>query len=163
METVIHSFEPVYDENSKVLLLGTIPSPKSRENTFYYGHPQNRFWSVLKNVFSYTGNLSSVEDKRQFLLSKNIALWDVLSACDIEGADDASIKNPLPNDLNYIIQKSKIKQVFTTGAKAHTLYEKLSYPSTQIHAVKLLSTSPANCRYKLEELVADYSRVREYV
>ena len=100
MERVIHQFEPIFDENSKILMLGTMPSPKSREVGFYYGHPRNRFWKVVADVRKEVIP-TTIQEKIDFLIKNKIALWDVLKSCDINGADDSSIKNPVANDINY--------------------------------------------------------------
>lgn len=154
---VTHTIKPFYDKNSKILILGTMPSPASRKEGFYYAHPQNRFWRVLAEVFGVSVPLT-VELKKSFLKQNNIALWDVLSACTIKGAKDTSIKNPRPNNINFVLEKALIKQIYTTGKKAAALYEKLCYPDTGIKAVSLPSTSPANCgRYSFDRLVEEYS------
>lgn len=161
-ETVVHTFEPVFDEYSRILMLGTMPSPKSREQGFYYGHPRNRFWPVLADVLGEP-RPETIEEKKAMVLRRGIAIWDVLAGCDICGADDGSIKNPVPNDLNVILSKAPIRAVFTTGTKAEALYRKYCFPVTGIAAVKLKSTSPANCRTGYEELKADYNRILDYL
>ena len=161
-QIVHHELEPVYDRNSRILILGTIPSPKSREFGFYYGHPQNRLWRVLAEVFDATVPVTN-EEKERFLLSRHIAMWDVLKSCEIKGADDSSIAKPKPNDINMILSAAKIKAIFTTGKKATDLYKRLCYPDTGIHSVYLPSTSPANCRsFNHETLVEAYRIIREY-
>lgn len=152
---VTHEFEPFYDENSKILILGSIPSPKSRELGFYYMHPQNRFWKVLSSVFGEEVPLY-IDDKKQFLKRHNIALWDVLESCDIDGASDSSIKNPIPNDIEKILENSKVEKIYTTGKTAHKLYNKYILNKIGIEAKCLSSTSPANARMSLEELVNEY-------
>ena len=120
---VKHTLKPIYDKNSKVLILGSLPSVKSREVGFYYGHPQNRFWKTLEKVFNeQIGN--SKEEKEEFLLIHHIALFDVIKECEISSSSDSSIKNVTPNNLNPILKKSQIKTIFTTGTKAHQLYKK---------------------------------------
>lgn len=159
---VIHKIPPIYTENSKILILGTIPSPKSRENSIFYGHPQNRFWKVLSQIlkepFPNTNN-----EKINIAKKHNIAIWDVLYSCDIEGASDNSIKNPVPNDLNKIINQSQIKYIFTTGTKAFQLYNRYCLENTGIEAILLPSTSPANFRYNLEKLCLEYSIILNYI
>ena len=159
---VKHSFKPIYDKNSKVLILGSIPSIKSRENGFYYSHPQNRFWKTLSLVYNeQIGN--SIDDKTIFLLKHNIALYDVLKSCDITSSSDQSIKNPVPNDLNRIIKESKIKTIFTTGRKAYELYQKYCYPKTNIKAIYLPSPSPAKCPKGIDEkLINEYTQIKEF-
>ena len=145
MERIEHPLPPVYDKNSKVLILGTMPSPKSREYGFYYSHPQNRFWRVLSELFGERLPETN-EEKAAFVLRRHIALWDVLKSCEIRGADDSSIRSPVPNDFSEIFQTANITAVFTTGKKAEALYRRLCFPQTHISAVYLPSTSPANCR-----------------
>lgn len=152
---VIHEIEPVYNKHSRVLLLGTMPSPKSRETGFFYGHSRNRFWKVLAALFDEPIP-ETIEEKRDLCLRHNIALWDVLSSCDIEGASDASIKNAKPNNLSRILKFAPIQAVFTTGTKAGQLYKKLCEPTTNIPCIVLPSTSPANSRMHLSELCTAY-------
>jgi len=160
-QIVFHSFEPVYNNQSRILILGTMPSPKSRENGFYYSHPQNKFWRVISDVFSQELPVSN-EEKKDLLLRNKIALWDVLQVCSIEGADDGSIRNPEPNDISQILKAAPIRAVFTTGSKATELYKKLCYPKTQFQSVYLPSTSPANCRhYTYESLVEAYQVIKK--
>ena len=148
----------LFDENSEVLMLGSIPSPKSREQGFYYGHPQNRFWKVLSQVLGEPLP-ATIEEKRAMLLKHHIALWDVLDSCTIIGASDTSIEDVVPNDIASLLAKTKIKRIFCTGATAYKLYEKYCEDSTRIKAVKLPSTSPANCAVKMEKLVEEYSTI----
>ena len=154
---VIHEIKPVYNKNSRVLLLGTMPSPKSRETGFFYGHPQNRFWKVLALLFDEP-TPETIEEKRDLCLRHHIALWDVVSSCDIEGASDASIKNAKPNDLAQILNAAPIQAVFTTGTKAGQLYKKLCEPVTSVPCTVLPSTSPANSRVSLSELCTTYKQ-----
>ncbi len=156
MSLIFHNIQPVYNENSKVLILGTIPSPKSREANFFYGHPQNNFWKVTAQILNCQVPLT-IEDKKEMLLKNNIALWDVLHSCEISGASDSSIKNPVVNDFSEILSKSKIKAVFTTGATATKLYNKYCFDKTKIATVYLPSTSPANKRYyNFDTLIEKY-------
>ncbi len=159
---IIHQIPPIYEQNSKILILGTMPSPKSRENEIYYGHPQNRFWSVMAEILKSPFPENNA-DKINLLKSKNIALWDVLYSCDIEGASDSSIKNPVPNNIKSIIEKSQIKYIFTTGKKAFELYNKYCLEDTGIEAISLPSTSPANFRYSLKKLCDEYSQILKYI
>lgn len=158
MEHIIHSIEPVFDAESRVLILGTMPSPKSREVQFYYGHPQNRFWRVLAAVLGEEVP-QSVPEKKTMLLRHRIALWDVLSECEITGASDSSIRNPVANDLSVILDHAPVQAVFTTGATAWKLYTRLQKPHTGIEAVRLPSTSPANCAVKMEALTEAYKAI----
>lgn len=163
METVIHTIEPVFDKQSRVLLLGTMPSPKSREAEFFYSHPQNRMWKVLAGVFEEPVPMGK-EERRAFLLSHHIAMWDVCRTCTIERADDNSIRDVEPNDLGIILETTPIAAIFTTGKKAAALYKKYILPKTGREAVCLPSTSPANCRYEtLETLTRAYGALRAYI
>jgi hypoxanthine-DNA glycosylase len=150
-----HPFSPLYDSGCDRLILGTMPSPVSRINEFYYGHPQNRFWPVLAAVFDEPVPQTNAE-KARLALSRHIALWDVLASCEIRGAADGSIKNPVPNDFSDILRGTKIERIFTTGKKAFSLYKTLCEEKTGIAAVPLPSTSPANRRVSFEELKTAY-------
>lgn len=155
--TVTHEIQPVFDSRSRVLLLGTIPSPASREQGFYYGHPQNRFWRVLAAIFDEPAP-RTIEEKRDMLLRHHIALWDVLASCEIEGASDASIRDAQPNDLARIFDAADIRAVFATGTKAGELYRKLIEPTLDAPCTTLPSTSPANAKMKLADLVDAYGK-----
>lgn len=159
---VTHEFDAFFDKDSRVLILGTIPSPKSREQGFYYGHPQNRFWKVLADVLGEEFP-QTVEERKVFLKRNHIALWDVLESCEIKGASDVSIRNARPNDMNRILQVADIRAIFTTGAKAAQLYKKLCFPECGVEAVRLPSTSPANCGCSYEKLREAYSQICDYV
>ena len=161
-ERISHAFDPVFDGESRVLILGTMPSPKSRELGFYYSHPRNRFWPVLSKIFGEEIP-KTPEEKQNFCLRHKIALWDVLKECDIEGASDSSIKNAVPNDLSVILNSANIKAVFTTGGTAGKLYKKLIEPKTKIPAKVLPSTSPANAKVKFDELCEKYKIISEFV
>lgn len=154
---IVHPLTPIFDKNSKILILGTMPSPKSRENGFYYAHPQNRFWPVLSDVLKEPLPCSNFE-RRALLIRHGIALWDVLQSCEIQGADDSSIRKPVANDLRSILNNAAIQAIFTTGGKAAQLYKKYCLPETGIEAIELPSTSPANCRYyTYKDLCEKYS------
>jgi len=158
---VIHPLKPIYDESSKVLILGTMPSIKSREEQFYYANPKNRFWSTLSKVYQEDIGCTK-EEKIKFLLNHHIALFDVLKSCDISSSSDSSIKNPVPNDLSSILKNSKIKTIFTTGKTAYKLYQKYCYPKTNILAISLPSTSPAYCPKNIEEiLLTNYKQIKD--
>ena len=152
-----HEIEPVFDAHSRILLLGTMPSPKSREQGFYYGHPQNRFWKVIAAVLE-TPVPTTIAEKKLLMLDHHIALWDVLASCKIEGASDASIRDPIPNDLARITTIAPIERLFCTGAKATQLYRKLIEPTLGIPCTQLPSTSPANAAMSLERLIESYGR-----
>lgn len=155
--TVTHEIQPVFDSRSRVLLLGTMPSPASREQGFYYGHPQNRFWRVIAAIFDEPAP-RTIEEKRDMLLRHHIALWDVLASCEIEGASDASIRGARPNDLARIFNAADIRAVFATGTKAGELYRKLVEPTLSVSCTTLPSTSPANAKMKLADLVDVYGK-----
>ena len=155
--TVTHEIQPVFDSRSRILLLGTMPSPASREQGFYYGHPQNRFWRVLAAIFNEPVP-RTIEEKRDMLLRHHIALWDVLASCEIEGASDASIRDAQPNDLARIFDAADIRAVFATGAKAGELYHKLAEPTLGVPCTTLPSTSPANAKMKLDDLADAYGK-----
>lgn len=153
---VTHGFPPVFDENSRVLILGSMPSVKSREVSFYYGHPQNRFWRVMSAV---TGEVfpEDIPGKRELLLRRGIALWDVIAECDITGSSDSSIRNVVPNDLSVILTQADIRAIFTNGAAASSIYKRYQQPQTGIAAVPLPSTSPANAAWSLDRLIKAWS------
>lgn len=155
--TVTHEIQPVFDSRSRVLLLGTMPSPASREQGFYYGHPQNRFWRVLAAIFDEPAP-RTIEEKRDMLLRHHVALWDVLASCEIKGASDASIRDAQPNDLARIFDAAEIRAVFATGTKAGELYRKLIEPTLGVPCTTLPSTSPANAKMKLADLVDAYGK-----
>ena len=162
LKTVRHTIPPVWDKTSRVLLLGTMPSPKSRETGFFYGHPQNRMWPVLARVYGEETPMGA-EARRAFLLRHHIAMWDVLASCAIAGAEDSTIRDPVPNDLGPLLAGAPIAGIFTTGRKAYALYRRCLLPVTGREAVCLPSTSPANCRYEtLETLTAAYRILLDY-
>lgn len=147
-----HNIAPVYDKSSRVLILGSFPSVKSREERFYYAHPQNRFWRVLAAMLNCDVP-DTIEKKQVCLLQNNIALWDVIESCDIDGSDDASIRNVIPNNLSRIIENADIKRIFTNGGTADKLYREYCLPQTKIPANRLPSTSPANAGYSFDRLL----------
>ena len=160
---VTHPFAPVYSSTSKVLILGTIPSPSSRKNEFYYMHPQNRFWSVMQKIFDvefkYKNNEGpkAINERKEFLLNHDIAVWDVIKSCDIIGAGDSSIKNAKENDFHEIFKTSNIKKVFCTGSTAFKYWKLLCKDKYKVQGYYLPSTSPANQKYwNLEKLVQEY-------
>ncbi len=155
-ELIEHSLAPIFDERSRILILGTMPSPKSREVGFYYGHPQNRFWKVMGALFNEPEPVEN-EERRAFLLEHGIALWDILASCTITGASDASITNPVPNDLTRITTHASLTAVCTTGKTASTLYQNLSVDMLLgVPHISLPSTSTANARMRLNELIEAY-------
>lgn len=162
LQHIEHSIPPTYDERSRVLVLGSLPSPKSRELGFNYGHPRNRFWQVMAALAGEPVPATN-DRKHDFCLRHHIALWDVVAECEIEGASDSSIRNAVPNDLARITSVAPIEAVFCTGAKAYELYQKLGCEAaTGLPAVKLPSTSPANAAANLETLCRAYAAVFEH-
>lgn len=147
-----HNIEPVYDANSRILILGSFPSVKSREGQFFYHHPQNRFWKILSAL---TGDdfLTDIEEKRELLLKNKIAVWDVIASCKISGSSDSSIQDVVPNDINRILENAPIEHIFTNGGKSYDLYRKYLLPVTGIPATKLPSSSPANAAWSLPRLI----------
>ena len=150
--TVKHNIPPVFDENSRILILGSFPSVQSRENAFFYAHPRNRFWTVLAAVFGEPTPFTT-DEKKRFLLRRNIALWDVIARCEVTGSSDASIRNAEPNQIETILRHAEIERIIVNGKTAYKYYQKYLYPSTGIEAVCLPSTSPANARMKERELI----------
>ena len=148
----IHSIPPVYDEASEILILGSFPSVKSREQGFFYGHPQNRFWRVTAAVFDDEVPMT-VPERRAFLLRHGVALWDVIAACEITGSSDASIRSPEINELGPILEAAPIRAIFVNGQTAAKLYRRYAQPLTGRPAYPLPSTSPANAAWSLERLI----------
>lgn len=159
---VTHNFPPLYAADSRVLILGSIPSPKSREQAFFYGHPRNRFWPVLAAVFGECMP-QSIEEKRSLALRHHIAMWDTLAACEIRGASDTSIRNAQPNDLNWMIAQTQVHTIFCTGSTSFQYYKRLCQPQTGMEAVCLPSTSPANAAWSKERLIEAYRVVAQAV
>lgn len=159
-EHIVHSFEPVYDKASEILILGTLPSVKSRENNFYYGHKQNRFWKVLATLLKEPVP-DTIEEKKAMLLARRIALWDVIQSCDIKGSSDSSIKNVQPTDIGMILEKTNITRIYANGNKAGQLYKRYQFPVTGIEAMVLPSTSPANAAWSLERLCKAWHMILE--
>ena len=151
-EHIVHSFEPVYDKASEILILGTLPSVKSRENNFYYGHKQNRFWKVMADLCGEPVP-ETIEEKKKMLLAHHIAVWDVIQSCDIKGSSDSSIRNVEPTDIRRILAESQITRIYANGNKAGELYRKYQLPLTGIEATVLPSTSPANAAFTMPRLL----------
>ena len=160
LQHIEHGIPPVFDERSEVLVLGTMPSPKSREAAFFYGHPQNRFWRVLAALFDEPVPEDNAE-RADLLLRHHIALWDVLESCDIRGASDASIANARPNDLSRVLEKAPVRRVFCTGTAAGRYYAKLCEAASGLAAEVLPSPSPANAAWSLPRLVEAYRPVAD--
>lgn len=155
---VSHGFDPVYDGHSRILVLGSFPSVKSRENSFYYGHPQNRFWKLMARLLDEPVP-ATIEEKKLLLLSHGIAIWDVVAACDIKGSSDSSIRNVIPADINRVLRAANITTIIANGDTAYKLYRKYCEPHTGREAVKCPSTSPANAIFTLDRLTEAWGRV----
>ena len=158
----VHPFDPIYDEDSRILILGTFPSVKSREVQFYYGHPRNRFWKTLAAVLQ-DEIPQTVEEKIRFLKTHHIALWDTCAACDIDGSADATIRRTVPNDIRPILKTADIRAIFCGGKTAGRLYEKHIFPQTGIPAIVLPSTSPANAACTDAMLIDAWSAILPYL
>ena len=156
---IVHPIPPVYDADSRVLILGSFPSVKSREEAFFYGHPQNRFWKVLAAVFEESVPLT-VEEKKAFLLQHKIALWDVIASCEIEGSADSTIKEVVPNDVSRVLEAADIQKIFVNGKTAEKYYHRHLRSKLGREAVCLPSTSPANAAWTLERLIAQWREIR---
>lgn len=154
-----HNIEPVWNEDSQILILGSFPSVKSREEAFFYAHKRNRFWCVTAAVCG-EDKPESVEEKKAFLLRNHIALWDVIKSCDITGSSDSSIKNVTANDIGRIIKNSRVSRIFANGSTAYRLYNRYVYPSLGIKAQLLPSTSPANAKMTAGELQEEWKIIR---
>lgn len=157
---ITHPFSPILEDSSEILILGSLPSVKSRENAFYYGHPQNRFWRVMAALYHETVP-ESIEEKKRLLLDNHIALWDVIQSCDIRGSSDSSIRNAVPTDLKSILENSKVRRIFANGKTAAALYRKYQFKKTGIEIVTLPSTSPANAAWTFERLCEAWQIVLE--
>lgn len=161
-QRLVHEFEPVWNTESRILVLGSFPSVKSREIAFYYGNPQNRFWKVLQAVLQQVIP-QEIEGRKEFLLKNHIAVWDVIQSCDIIGSSDSSIKNVEPTELTTLIENSKIKHIFVNGKTAEKLYKRYSEVKTGVKAIALPSTSPANAMFSLERLYQEWNVIRDYL
>lgn len=160
LQHIVHPIPPLFDRNSRILILGSFPSVKSREQAFFYGHPQNRFWKLLPMLYGEPP-LSTIPEKRAFCQAHGIALWDVIASCDILGSSDSSIQNALPNDLTPILKGAPIERIFTNGKTAGKLYDRYILPQVEREAVCLPSTSPANAAWTLEKLQAAWQIILE--
>ncbi|MCR4866142.1 MAG: DNA-deoxyinosine glycosylase [Lachnospiraceae bacterium] len=156
---IVHPIEPVFDKNSKILILGSFPSVRSREEGFFYGHKQNRFWKVVSAVFEEEVP-KTIPQKKAFLLRNHIALWDVIHSCDITGSSDSSIKNVVANDLSIILEHSGIRKIFVNGKTAEKYYIKYSEKDTHIKAICLPSTSPANAAFSVDRLAEAWKTIK---
>ncbi len=158
---LVHPFPPLYDPDSRVLILGTFPSVKSREQAFYYGHPQNRFWAVLAALYS-EDKPDGVPEKKAFILRRHLALWDVIAECRIAGSSDASIRDARPNDLRMILDRCPIGLICCNGKTAKALYDRHIAPAVHREALCLPSTSPANASWSLERLIGAWGVIKRY-
>ena len=157
---VLHEIHPVFNTDSRILILGSFPSVKSRESQFFYGHPRNRFWDLLATL---TGEPlpAGIEEKKSLLLAHHIAVWDVIASCEIQGSSDSSIRNVIPNDLSLILEQANIQKIYANGATAYKLYEKYCRRTTGRACLKLPSTSPANAMFTLEKLLDAWQVIKD--
>ena len=156
---IVHPIEPFYQENSKILILGSFPSVKSREQMFFYGHSQNRFWKVISLIFGEK-TPNSIDEKKNLLKNNGIALWDVIHSCEISGSSDSSIKNVVPNDISKILENTRVGKIFVNGKTAKAYYDKYIKNVTKSDAICLPSTSPANAAWSLDKLVDAWSQIK---
>lgn len=157
---IAHPFPPLYNESSRILILGSFPSVKSREQQFFYGHKQNRFWKVMACILSCPVP-ETIEEKKKMLLDHHVAVWDVIGSCNIKGSSDASIQDVAPNDLSPILEHARIRAIYANGSKSYEMYQKYIYPVNGREIVKLPSTSPANAAFSLERLVGEWQVIKE--
>ena len=162
MSAIQHPFPPLYDAQSEILILGSFPSVKSREQQFFYGHPQNRFWRVTAAIFGAEVPVT-IEEKRAFLLRNHIALWDVIASCEITGSSDSSIRNVVPNDLTPIFETAQIRKIYVNGGTAAKYYDKYQKSILQRDAIRLPSTSPANAAWSVERLISVWQCIRNRI
>lgn len=158
----IHPIPPLYSSSSRVLILGSFPSVKSREQAFFYGHPQNRFWRVAAEILGCE-TPRTVDEKKRLILANRLALWDVIAECDITGSSDSSIRDVVPNDISGLLEKSGINKIFVNGKTAEKFYLRYTEPKTGIKAVCLPSTSPANAAWSFERLCKAWSVIKKYI
>ena len=158
--SIVHPIPPEWSADSRILILGSFPSVKSREIGFFYGHPQNRFWRLLATLFDEPIP-ETVDEKRALLRAHGIALWDVIGSCSIVGSSDASITDAVPNDISRLLKGSRIERIFVNGGKAAALYDRYILPTVGRAAIRLPSTSPANAAWSLEQLVAAWKIIKE--
>ena len=156
----VHPIAPVFDKDSKVLILGSFPSVKSREEGFFYGHPQNRFWKVTSRIFGEELPVT-IDEKKAFLIKNHIALWDVIGSCEIDGSSDSSIRDVTVNDLSVILDTADIRAIFLNGKKAEQYYMKYLFPALNRDAVCLPSTSPANAAWSLDKLADAWEVIKD--
>ena len=157
---IVHPIDPVFDKNSRILILGSFPSVKSRESGFFYGHPQNRYWKVLSAVFEEECP-KTIPEKKAFLLRNHIAAWDVIHSCEITGSSDASIRNVTVNDLGMILRAADIREIYVNGKTAEKMYRKYTEPVLGRPCTVLPSTSPANAAWNLDRLIEAWRVIRQ--
>lgn len=155
---IVHPIPPLFDKNSEILILGSFPSVKSREECFFYGHPQNRFWKIIARVLNEK-TPGTIQEKKAMMLKHNIAMWDVIHSCEIEGSADNTIKNVVPNDLSVILETAKIKRIYVNGKKAEAMYKKYTEKKIGIKATVLPSTSPANAAWNEDSLFEEWKKI----
>lgn len=161
MEHIIHNLKPIYNEKSKILILGSMPSTISHIENFYYANKKNRFWPIMETLFNIS--LTTQTQKEDFLLQKNIALWDVIKECDIDNSKDSSIKNVIPNNIQKLVDNSQITIIFTTGKISYNLYNKYLKEQLNIPAIYLPSPSSANANYSLDLLIKEYKIILNFL
>ena len=161
-QAIIHPIPPLFDENSKILILGSFPSVKSREAMFFYGHPQNRFWPLMARLFNEPVP-QNISKKRALALRNHIAMWDTVHSCTIVGSSDSSICDVVPNDLSVILDNSRVERIFCNGAASHKLYMKYIFPQTGLMAEKLPSTSPANAAFSMDRLYESWRVILDHL
>lgn len=163
LQHVVHPFEPVFNKNSLILILGSFPSVKSREESFYYAHPGNRFWKLISHLTETDQLPTTVNHKKEMLLKNKIAVWDVIKSCDINKSSDSSIKNVEQNDISRLILKTEIKNIFINGSKAYNLYMKYCFDDVKMDVCKLPSTSAANAKYSFDALLKEWSIIKNII
>ncbi len=156
----VHPIPPLYNESSRLLILGSFPSVQSRQGMFFYHHPQNRFWRVLAAVYGCAVP-ETIEEKKAMLIANHVALWDVIASCEIEGSSDASIRRAVPTDLGPILEAAPIQRIFCNGAASHRFYNLHQLPRTGLKAVRLPSTSPANAAWTLPKLISAWAILKD--
>lgn len=156
--TAVHTIDPVYSPESKILILGSFPSVKSREAGFYYAHPTNRFWKILAALFNT--ELPDIESRKSFLLSHGIALWDTIGRCTIKGSSDSSIEDAVPNDIASLINTTNIHTIILNGNKSRDMFRKYLSDYIEADVITLPSTSAANASYSLPELIDAWSIIK---
>ena len=159
---IVHPIPPLFDNDSQILILGSFPSVKSREECFFYGHPQNRFWKVIARVLNEKTPVT-IQEKTDMMLKHRIAVWDVIHSCEIEGSADSTIRNVVANDLSIILGNADIKQIYVNGRKAEAMYKKYTEKQTGIKAIVLPSTSPANAAWNEDRLFDEWKKILNHL